>query len=224
MQNQQGQTHMNMNTGNIPPQLNHGGHEIMDCHEVLSGTVGSLNQYTLLSKYVKDPELMDIMNRQYQFIQDEYNITVDCFRSGQEPAKPTGTYMMKQNNDSITYGLSPKQPKKPIQSEMEMSEEIVAGCLLSACKTSASAKTKAACETTNPVVRRVLADSIPNCIEMAYELSIWQNKRQAYQIPQFSQQDMQQILNWYAPSTGQPQMQNNNNMMNNSMSNNTMRH
>lgn len=209
LQNQQGQTHMNMHTGIVPQQLNHGGHEVMDVHEVLSGTVGALNQYTLLRKYVKDPELTDIMNRQYQFIQDEYNTTVDCFRSGQEPAKPTGTYMMKQNNDSITYGLSPKQPKKPIQSEMEMSDELVAGCLLSACKTNATSKTMAACETTNPVVRRVLQDSVPNCVEMAYEISIWMNKRQAYQIPQFSQQDTQAIINSFAPASGQPQMQNN---------------
>ena len=208
MQFQQGQNHINMHTGVVPPQLNHGGHEVMDVHEVLAGAIGALNQYALLRKYVKDPELLDIIDRQYQFTQNEYNITLDCFKSGQNPAQETQSYKMNQNNDFI-YGLSPKPPKKPIQSEMEMSEEIVAGCLLATCKNNATAKTMAACETTNPVVRRVLADSIPNCIEMAYELSIYQNKHQSYQVPQFSQQDMMQIVNSFAPAQGQSQIQNN---------------
>ena len=206
IQNQQGQTHVNMQTGSIPQQLNHGGHEVMDVHSVLSGTVGTLNQYSLLRKYVRDPDLLNIMDRQYQFIQNEYNITVDCFKSGQDPAQPTQTYNMTQNNDFI-YGLAPSAPKKPIQSEMEMSEELVAGCLLSYAKNNASAKTMAACETTNPVVRRVLADSVPNCVEMAYELSIFLNKHQKYQVPQFSQQDMMQIVNSFAPATGKPAIQ-----------------
>ena len=70
-------------------------------------------------------------------------------------------------------------------------------------------KTMAALETTNPVVRRVLADSVPNCIEMAYELSIYQNKHHYYQVPQLAQQDMQQLLNSFA-TVGQPAMPNQN--------------
>lgn len=209
MQNQQpGQTHINMHSGTVPPQLNHGGHEVMDVHEVLSGTIGALNQYSLLRKYVQDPELLDIIDRHYQFTQNEYNITLDCFKSGQNPAQETQSYQMRQNNDFI-YGLTPTQPKKPIQSEMEMSEEIVAGCLLATCKNNAASKTKAACETTNPVVRRVLADTIPNCIEMAYELSIYQNKHHSYQVPQFSEQDMTQIINSFAPAQGSSQIHQN---------------
>lgn len=67
----------------------------------------------------------------------------------------------------------------------------------------------AACEITNPVVRRVFSATIPNCIEMAYELSIYQNKHHYYQVPQLAQQDMQQLLNAFAPAQGMPQMSNN---------------
>jgi spore coat protein CotF len=67
-----------------------------------------------------------------------------------------------------------------------------------------------ALETTNPVVRRVLADSVPNCIEMAYEISLYQNKHHYYQVPQLAQQDMQQMLNSFAPVQGQTQMPDNN--------------
>jgi spore coat protein CotF len=207
--NQQGgQMHQNMHTGNIPQQLNHGGHEVFDVHEVLSGSIGTLNTYTLLRQFVKDPELANIIDRQYRFLQDEYNITLECFKTGRDPSKPTQSYKMNQGNDFV-YGLKPSQPKKPIQSATEINDETVSGLLLGALKSMASMKTMAALETTNPVVRRVLADSVPNCIEMAYEINIYQNKHHYYQVPQLAQQDMQQLLNSYAPAGGQPPMQNN---------------
>ncbi|MEV5040250.1 spore coat protein [Peribacillus frigoritolerans] len=208
MQNQyqQGQVHQNMQTGAIPPQLNHGGHEVFDVHEVLSGAIGTLNTYTLLRQHVQDQELLDILDRQYQFIQDEYNISLECFQTGQDPSKRTESYKMNQGNDFI-YGLTPTQPKKPLQSVSEITDECISGLMLGAVKSSASMKAMAALEITNPVVRRVFADSVPNCIEMAYEISIYQNKHHYYQVPQLAQQDMQQMMNSYAPAQG-----NNNNM------------
>ncbi|MDP1419723.1 spore coat protein [Peribacillus simplex] len=208
MQNQyqQGQVHQNMQTGAIPPQMNHGGHEVFDVHEVLSGTIVTLNTYTLLRQHVKDQELMDILDRQYQFIQDEYNITLECFQTGQDPSKPTQSYKMNQGNDFI-YGLTPTQPKKPLQSVSEITDECISAMMLGAVKSAASMKAMSALEITNPVVRRVFADSVPNCIEMAYEISLYQNKHHYYQVPQLAQQDMQQMMNSYAPAQG-----NNNNM------------
>ncbi|WP_110928947.1 spore coat protein [Bacillus massiliglaciei] len=200
MENQQGQPmHQNMHTGSVPQQLNHGGHEVFDVHEVLTGTLNTLNQYTLLQNQVKDPELRDILTRQYQFIQMEYNTTVDCFKTGQDPAIPTQSYKMKQGNDFI-YGLQPSQPKKPIQSAGEVTDECISSMMLGTLKANAGMKTMAALETTNPVVRRVLADSLPNCIEMAYEISLYQNKHHYYQVPQLAQQDMQQLTNAFAPA------------------------
>ena len=117
---------------------------------------------------------------------------------------------MTQGNDFV-YGMKTSQPKKPIQSESEISDEIISGFMLDAAKTGASGKTMAALETTNPVLRRVLADSVPNCIEMAYELAIYQNKHHYYQVPQLAQQDMQQLLNSFATG-GQPAMPNQQNL------------
>jgi spore coat protein CotF len=211
MQNQQGQMHQNMHTGAVPPQLNHGGHEMFDVHEVLSDSISAMNHYMMYKQHVKDPELLDILNRQYQFMQEEYNITLESFKSGQDPSKPTQSYKMNQGNDFI-YGIIPTQPKKPMQNMMEISDEFIAGAMLAACKAGATHKTMAALETTNPVVRRVLADSVPNCIEMGYELSIYMNKHQYYQVPQLAQQDMMTMMNAYAPATGMPQGNMNMNM------------
>lgn len=181
------------------PQFNHGAHEVLDVHEVLSCAVGALNKYTMLRSKVQDPELLDILNRQYAFMLQEYNTTVDCFQSGKDPAVPTKSYMMKQDNEFI-YGLEAKAPTKPIQSETEINDEMISGFLLGVHKNGASLKTYASLETTNPVVRRVLADSIPNCIEMAYEISIYQNKHRYYQVPQLAEADMQKIQQCYAPA------------------------
>lgn len=131
MENQQGQTHQNMHTGNVPPQMNHGGHEVFDIHEVLSGAIDTLNSYTLLRQHVKDQELKDILDRQYQFIQQEYNTTVECFKTGQDPSTPTQSYKMQQGNDFV-YGMKPSQPKKPLQSVSEITDECISGHMLGA--------------------------------------------------------------------------------------------
>jgi spore coat protein CotF len=216
-QNQQGQMmHENMHTGQVPTQMNHGGHEVFDIHEVLTAAIATMDQYNLLSQHVKDPELMDILNRQLQFMQDEYNITVECFQTGMDPSKPTQSYKMTQGNDFV-YGLKPTQPKKPLQALNEITDACVSTLMLTSVKAGATTKTRAALEVTNPVVRRVLADSVPNCIEMAYELSIYQNKNHYYQVPQLGQQDMTQLLNAFAPT----QIQASNTMpMNNNMPSN----
>ncbi|WP_019412950.1 spore coat protein [Paenisporosarcina sp. TG20] len=207
-QNPQGQMHENMHTGPVSAQMNHGGHEVLDLHEVLSAAIAGLDQFTLLRPHVQDQELMTMMDRQFNFMQEEYNITVDCFKTGQDPMKRTQEYMMKQDNDFV-YGLKQSQPKKPMQSTSQISDEIISGFMASVHKSAASLKTMSALETTNPVVRRVLQDSVPNCIEMAYEVSIYQNKHHYYQVPQLAQQDMMAMVNSFAPSSIQPGGMNN---------------
>lgn len=182
--------------GGMPLSMNHGAHEVMDVHEVLSASIGGMNTFIFLRPHVQDQELLNILDRQYAFMLDEYNITAECFKTGQDPSHPTGSYKMQMGNDT-KYGVTPGQPKKPMQSANEISDDIISGWLLSCHKVSATGKTSAALECTNPVVRRVLQDSIQNCIEMAYELSLYQNKHGYYQVPQLAPQDMQAMLNMY---------------------------
>lgn len=211
MQNQNGSFNMAATRGMIAQseqighQLNHGGHEVFDVHEVLSCTTNLLDSYMMFRTFVKDPELMDILERQYSFILDQYNITCECFSTGQDPSHHTKKYMMKQSND-VTYGLKPSQPKKPIQSLNDIKDPGIAGHMLGLVKSSASMLTMSALEVTNPVVRRVLADSVPNYIEMAYEIFLYQNKQHQYQVPQLAQQDMNAMTNAFTTMSMQPQM------------------
>ncbi|UQZ36831.1 spore coat protein [Paenibacillus sp. PK3_47] len=202
------QNHQNMETGTIPPQLNHGGHEMFDVHEVLAGAICTLDTYTMLSEQVQDPELKTILERQKQFMTTEYNTTLECFKTGQDPSVPTQSYKMTQGNDFV-YGMKPSTPKMPIQSVAGVNDQIISLSMLNSLKLGAVMKTNAALESTNPVVRRVLADSLPNCIEMAYEVSLYQNKKGYYQVPQLPQQDMQQMLNSYGPAAIVPPLNGN---------------
>ncbi len=114
MQNQyqQGQVHQNMQTGAIPPQLNHGGHEVFDVHEVLSGAIGTLNTYTLcvsMSK-IRNYSTFWIVN----ISSSKMNIIFHWSASKRARIllNRLESYKMNQGNDFI-YGLTPTQPKKP---------------------------------------------------------------------------------------------------------------
>jgi spore coat protein CotF len=198
--------HQNMQTGEVPAQFNHGGHEMFDVHEMLSGTINTLNLYTLCKGHVQDPDLKAMMERHYQHITNEYNACVQAFQTGKDPAMHTQSYQMNQDNDFI-YGLKPSQPKTPIQNVTELNDETVSTLILGTLKSNASIRGMATLEVTNPVLRRVFADGIPNWIEMAYELSIWQNKNHYYQVPQLNQQDMMGMLNAYGQAQNQPPLQ-----------------
>lgn len=184
---------------NVQPNVSHGGHEMFDAHEVLSSIIGVLDHYLMYDQYVKDPELKNILQHQRTFINDVYNISVQAFSTGEDPTHPTQSYKMKQNNDVI-YGLKPGQPKKPSTSVNEMNDQSISSFMLGQVKSTASLLTMSALEVTNPVLRRVFADSVPNFIEMGYELFQYQNKHAYYQVPQLSPQDMTQMLQSYTTS------------------------
>ncbi len=206
MDNQMNQTNMHNQTPPTTqaPQYNHGGHELFDVHEDLSGLIDVLDQYLMLSQHIQDSELKTICQNQHQFLTQTYNTLVECFQTGQKPSTPTQVYNMNQNND-VVYGLKPSQPRKPAQNINEISDQCISTQMLGLVKSNASLLTMSALEVTNPVVRRVIADSVPNVVEMAYEIFLYQNKRGYYQVPRLNEQDMQQMLQGYAPSNGTPQ-------------------
>lgn len=201
-QNQnQGQNQYFQNSTNMPPQMNHGGHEIFDAHEAVGGLVGALEQSLFYEQHIQDPELKSILQRHKSFKSQMYNTIIETLKSGQDPAVKTQVYEMNENND-VVYGTKPTQPKAPAQSVNEINDQCISGFMMGGLKSCATAFTDAALESTNPVLRRIFADSIPNIIEMAYELFLYSNKKQYYQVPQLTQQDTQNYVNGFAPIQG----------------------
>lgn len=189
---------------NQPMSKNHGGHELFDAHEVISGVIGLLDQYRMYDQHIQDSVLKDILQRQSSFVTQMYNTMVECFQTGQDPAVPTQQYQMTQSNEVI-YGMQPSQPAKPIQSVNELTDQELSSFMLGQTKTLASSLATAALEVTNPVLRRVFADSIPNVIELSYELFLYQNKQGYYQVPQLNDQDMNLIMQSYTSAPQQNQ-------------------
>lgn len=202
MLNQNNQQNQNMQkTSQISPQQQFGGHELLDADETIGAIVGGLEHFVLYEQHVQDEELANLMQRQKAFLTQIYNTILDTMKSGKDPAVKTQTYTMNESNESI-YGMKPASPKTPIQSVNELNDECISTFILGHLKTIASACTLAALESTNPILRRIFSDSIPNVIEMAYEVYLYQNKHEYYQIAQLQPQDMQVIMNSYAPLQG----------------------
>ncbi|MFC0522081.1 spore coat protein [Pontibacillus salicampi] len=206
--NPQGQPGQGVPQG-MPQHMIHGGHEVFDLHEVLAGIINVLDQYMMFRQYVQDPQLLDILDRQYQFIEQQYNTTVEAFSTGGDPQVPTQQYQMQQSNE-VVYGITPTQPKKPNRSLSEVKDAGITGHMLGLIKSTASLLTMTSVEVTNPVVRRVMADSVPNYVEMAYEIFLYQNKHRYYQVPQLNEQDMTAMINGFSKTQGPAQMPTNN--------------
>lgn len=199
MQNQQ-QSNL-QNSNQMPPQQNEGGHALFDSHEAIGTVISAMEHHILYKDHMKDQELITMADRQQLFMTQLYNTIVETFKSGKDPSVPTQTYHMQQAND-IVYGMQPSPPKSPSQSANEINDECISGFMLGGLKSIASSFTMSALEATNPVLRRIFADSIPNVIEMAYEVFLYQNKHQYYQVPQLKSEDMNLIMNSFSPIQG----------------------
>ncbi|MYL57669.1 spore coat protein [Virgibacillus halodenitrificans] len=200
MQHQQNTQNFKEST-QMPTQQSHGGHEMFDAHEAISGLIGGMEQSLFYEQHIQDPELKTMMQKHKTFLTQLYNTIVETLKTGQEPSVKTQTYEMDLSNN-VVYGMQPSQPKTPAQSVSEINDQCISGFMMGALKQKASTFTMTALEMTNPVLRRVFADSVPNMIEMAYEVFLYQNKNQYYQTPQLQPQDMQNYRNSFAPVQG----------------------
>ncbi|RAI91141.1 spore coat protein CotF [Paenibacillus pabuli] len=198
----------NANPG-FTPQMNHGGHEMFDMHEILSGAINVLDQYMIFRTFVQDNELLGILDRQYNFMLSQYNLTAECFSTGHKPQQETATYMIP-NIVPPVYGLKPSAPKKPNQSLSDVKDAGISGHMLGLIKSHASLLAMSAPEITNGAVRRVIASQVQQFIEMAYEIFMYQNQHAYYQVPQLNANDTTQMLQAYVPANGTPQMPINN--------------
>src|SRR5699024_2833858 len=145
----------------MAPNMQFGGLEMMQVHESLGAVTGALEVYAMYEQYIQDQELKGIAQRQRAFVTQMYNTILDTLKSGKDPAVPTQTYKMQENNQT-TFDMTLSAPKAPIQSINELDDQCISSSMLSHLKGMATHFTTTALESCNPVFRRVLADSVPN--------------------------------------------------------------
>lgn len=184
----------------LQPVQNHGAHEMFDVQESLKSLIGVQNQFTYWKDQIKDGQLKQLVDRQHLFVIDMYNTLLDTFQTGAAPANVTYPYEMKLTHD-FSYGIKQQTPLAPMEAPTAVNDAFISSTLLGTIKSCATHCTTAALETTNPVVRRVLADSVPNLIELGYELSIYQNQNHVYQVPLMPENDAQVIRQNFQPAS-----------------------
>lgn len=184
----------------VQPTLNHGAHEIFDVQETLKSLIAAQNQFTYWKSQIKDGQLKQVVEKQHAYLIDVYNTLLDSFQTGNAPNQVTYPYEMKLVHD-FTFGLRQQTPLAPIEAPTAVNDALISGILLGSVKTCATHCTTAALECTNPVVRRVVADSVPNLIELGYELSIYQNQHHIYQVPLLKEADSSMIIQNFQPAS-----------------------
>lgn len=183
-----------------------GAHETMEVHEVLTSGINGINHFQLYRSFVKDPQLMQILDHQLQFMMNGYNQMVQTLtQQGKNNAVPYNF----GNTGVPTYGLDHPAPQSPNASMNQLDDRDVVSSMLSCHKNSASKKMMAALECADPQLRRMMQQSAVNCAEQAYEVWQYMNQKGYYQVPTMKEETTNTILNSYQAS---PNVMNPNNM------------
>jgi spore coat protein CotF len=171
-----------------------GAHETMEVHEVLTSAINGINHFQLYRSFVKDQQLMQILDNQMQFMMDEYNQMVQTLnQQGNNNAVPYNSIA----NGAPTYGLKIPAPQSPNASMNQLDDRDVSSSMLSCHKTSASKKMMAALECANPQLRRMMQQGAVNCAEQAYEVWQFMNQKGYYQVPTMKEETTNTVLNSY---------------------------
>lgn len=191
-----------MPTENIALQF--GGPELINVDASMGALVEAIEHLNLSLAQIQDKQLSGIATRQRDYMMNIYHVILETLQTAAEPSNKINDYNMVFEHPKTSFGLTQKPPKKPIQQATELTDECISSSILSHLKGIAVSFTTTSLEATNPVLRRVFADAIPNIIEMAYEAFLYQNQKSYYEVPQYSGADMLMILNSYGKIANPP--------------------
>lgn len=171
-----------------------GAHETMEVHEVLTTAINGINQFQLLRPIVKDQQLLQIVDRQLQFMVNEYNGMIQILnQQGQSQAVP---YQSPKNVPPV-YGLDNPAAQTPNQSMNQMDDRDVASGMLCHHKASAIMKMTASLECADHTLRKMIQQGAANCSEQAYEVWQYMNQNGYYQVPTMKDVTTNTMLNTY---------------------------
>lgn len=175
---------------------NLGAHEVMEIHEILSETITFINTAQLYNEHCQDPELKNIVNKQLDFMTNEYNNMVNAINQrGIQEAVP----YRANTNFSPTYGLRNPSTQSPNVSARQVDDHDVASAMLCIHKTSACKRLAGALECSEPQLRRMLIQGAINCSDQAYDVWQYMNSKGFYQVPTMQQNTTDTMINTYQP-------------------------
>ncbi|MFZ7101824.1 MAG: spore coat protein [Peptococcaceae bacterium] len=176
---------------------NLGAHEVMELHEVLSNVINGINQFELYRPHVRDQQLGSILDKQLQFMTQEYN---NMIQSLNQQGITMGSPYNSPKMVNPQYGLHNPQPQSPNASANQLDDRDIAGGMLGCAKSAAILKTIAALECADPNLRRLIQQGSQNCSEMAYETWQYMNLKGYYQVPTMKQMTTNTMTTSYTTS------------------------
>ncbi len=157
-----------------------GAHEIMEVHEVLTNTIDQINNFNLYRQHVKDQQLGQVLDKQINFMEQEYQSMVAML--SQQKGVSVEPYHSRINTN-IKYGLRNPSPVSPLETARQLSDRDIASGMLGAAKSSSILKMSAGVECADPQIRRNIIQCAVSSAEMAYETFCFMNERGMYQVP-----------------------------------------
>lgn len=177
-----------------------GAHETMEVHEILTSSINGINHFQLYRSFAKDQRLQQMLDRQLQFMTNEYNHMIQTLnQQGYVQAAP----YRSENFGAPVYGLDNPAAQSPNVSMSQLDDWDVASSMLTCHKTSAVKKMLAALECANPLLRRMMQEGSVNCSELAYEIWQFMNHMGYYQVPTMKEETTNTVLQSYRPSMDQ---------------------
>ncbi|MFZ5596693.1 MAG: spore coat protein [Bacillota bacterium] len=179
-----------------------GSHEVMEAHEVLTDIIDGINVYLLYRPHVRDQQLRQIMDKQLNYMEQEYQNMVSLL------SEHRGVSVEPYNariNTSIKYGLRNPSPVTIHESAGQLTDRDVASGMLGKAKSSAIAKMAAGLECADPQLRRMIIQGAVSCSEMAYETFGFMNQRGMYQVPTMPMRTESNFIGTYQTGNISPQ-------------------
>ncbi|MFZ5944490.1 MAG: spore coat protein [Bacillota bacterium] len=176
---------------------NYGAHEVMELHEVLTDAINGINQFELYRPHVQCQQLSSMLDRQLQFMTQEYNNMVQALNNR---GITFGSPYRAPKTGQPKYGLNNPQPQSPNTSPSQLDDRDVSSGMLGCLKSSAIMKSIAALECADPQLRRMVQQGSTNCSEMAYEVWQYMNQKGFYQVPTMKQMTTDTMVESYSTS------------------------
>ncbi|MCL6612671.1 MAG: spore coat protein [Peptococcaceae bacterium] len=179
-----------------------GAHEVMEAHEVLTDIIDGINRFMLYRPHVRDQQLQQILDKQVNYMEQEYNNMVSLLsRQRGVPAEP----YQSRINAGVKYGLRNPSPVTLHESLRQLDDRDVASGMLGCAKASAVLRMAAGLECADPQLRRMVIQGAVSSAEMAYETFSYMNQRGMYQVPAMPMRTESNFLGSYQTGNVAPQ-------------------
>ncbi len=178
-----------------------GAHELMEAHEVLTNTMDGINTFSLYRQHATDQQLAQIIDRQVNFMEKEYNDMVS-YLSNHRGVTPDVYH--SRSNTSIKYGLRNPSPSAPHEQSQRLTDRDVASAMLGHLKCGSTAKMRAALECADAQLRHIVMQGAVSCAEQAYEVFTFMNQKGMYQVPTMQHRTQNTVTNMYQQTGATP--------------------